>query len=388
MTIFEFMGTLLTYEECRKIVDNNDDIKFYETKHRVGGYDVSIFNYRLAWIDDFIKPLDDSDINAHEMRGITFIFNKDGSLYDRFLMLPKFWNVNQIEESLMSRVSKFNVKSVMGKQDGSLASFIKLPNGEVYGRSKASFSSDQAIRITYLYNTNSSVKELVDWGFDNNITLIFEYVSPYNKVVLDYSDEELILLRARDDKGEFLDVRDFNTFGVRITDFYDLTLEQISKLVHVIEGEEGWVIEFDNGYTVKWKTDWYFERHELFTEKLNRENDIIKLILDNKIDDILSQLSDNEVDKGKREVIDIIMNIINKEFTDISNGVRNLLDDYNGSRKSFAKKYNKHFLFPICMSILDGNDEFEIIKDIILKDTFRLEKSRMWLKERGYDKML
>jgi len=45
--------TLLTYDQCREIVERNDEMKFYETKHIVDGYDVSIFNYKLAWYGDF-----------------------------------------------------------------------------------------------------------------------------------------------------------------------------------------------------------------------------------------------------------------------------------------------------------------------------------------------
>ena len=37
-----------TYEQCRLICDANDNFTFYETKHVIDGFDVSIFNYRLA----------------------------------------------------------------------------------------------------------------------------------------------------------------------------------------------------------------------------------------------------------------------------------------------------------------------------------------------------
>ncbi|CAG7580414.1 MAG: RNA ligase A [uncultured marine phage] len=375
--------TLLTYNECREIVERNEDMKFYETKHVVDGYDVSIFNYKLAWYNDFAKPLEDSDIRAEEMRGITFVFDKDGTIADRFLMLHKFWNVNQVEESLLSNISDFKVKSVMNKEDGSLASFIKLPNGTIAGRSKASFSSDQAIRITHLYNTVESVKNLVDWGFDNDLALFFEYVAPTNKIVLDYKEEELILLRVRNNTtGEYLDVRDLDTFGVKVSDFYDYTLEEISEMVHTVEGTEGWIVEFENGYMVKWKTEWYFTRHKLFTESLNRENDIIKLILDEKIDDVLAQLTDTDVDKEKREFIGEMIEMVNHEVSMYIHSMKEKLKEYDGNVKAFALNNRKDPLFSMYMSSIKGRDTYDIAKEKILKSTSHLMQAKRWVEKR------
>jgi hypothetical protein len=45
---------------------------------------------------------------------------------------------------------------------------------------------------------------------DNGIDATFEYVSPMNRIVLRYLQEELILLRMRDNKtGEYLDLNDY-----------------------------------------------------------------------------------------------------------------------------------------------------------------------------------
>lgn len=324
-------------------------------------------------------------IDLSEMRGITFVFNKDGSIYDRFLMLHKFWNVNQVEESLLNNISDFKIKSVMNKEDGSLASFVKLPNGKIFGRSKASFISEQAIRITYLYNNVESVKKLVDWSMDNDIALFFEYVSPTNKIVLDYVKEELILLRARNNKtGDYIDVRDFDTFGVKIADFFDYTLDDLSEMVKTKEGLEGWIIEFENGYMSKWKTEWYFTRHKLFTESLNRENDIIELILNEKIDDVISQLTDSDVDKEKREFISEIISIVNHDMSTIIHSIRELYKDYSGDVKSFVLNNKRNPIFYLVMSYINGNNvsEYDIAKKKILKETRHLMQAKKWIEKR------
>jgi hypothetical protein len=81
------------------------------------------------------------------MRGITYVFNTDGS-FNRHILLDKFFNLNQVASSVYSVVKDFKIKSIYNKEDGSVASFVKLPNGKVLGKSKMSFESDQAVGIT------------------------------------------------------------------------------------------------------------------------------------------------------------------------------------------------------------------------------------------------
>jgi len=194
---------LPTYEECVEMC-SAEDSPFYETKTTLEGFPVSMFNYRLASSSDFLTP------KSREMRGITFVFNEDGSLYKRFLLLEKFFNLNQVPDSMYSIVKDYKIKFVNNKEDGSVASFIKLPNGSVYGKSKMSFESEQSIGITRIYQNNLDVKTFVDLCLDSDITAVFEYVAPHNRIVLRYSQEELILLRLRDNNtGKHIDIKDY-----------------------------------------------------------------------------------------------------------------------------------------------------------------------------------
>ena len=83
------------------------------------------------------------------------------------------------------------MKYINNKEDGSISSFVKLPNGKILGKSKMSFESDQAIGMNRIYNKNKDVKSFVDWTLDNDIIAIFEYVSPTNKIVLNYTKEDM-----------------------------------------------------------------------------------------------------------------------------------------------------------------------------------------------------
>jgi len=224
------MYNLLSYNEALALTIGKD-APFYESKLFVDNFSVSIFNYRLAMYSDFI------DNDAFEMRGLTFVFNSDGSLFKRYLLLHKFFNLNQVEETQYSLIKDLKIKSIHNKEDGSIASFIRLPNGDVIGKSKMSFESGQALGMNRLYKSNSDLKRFVDWSLDNDLVAIFEYVAPTNRIVLKYSDEELILLRLRDNKtGEYLDLSKYSDKigSVKVAPSDVGTLDELVELSHSV----------------------------------------------------------------------------------------------------------------------------------------------------------
>lgn len=372
-----------TYNQCREICDANDNFLFFETIHEVDGYKISIFSYRLARASDFACPVTKNPkLKAHEVRGITFVFNLDGSLFKRFLMLDKFWNMDQEETSMYSVIKDYKIKSIYEKEDGSIASFIKLPNGKSVARSKASFISDQAIEIQRIYNEWKNIKKFVDWCLNNEIIPIFEYVAPTNRIVIKYSNPDLILLRMRDNTtGKYLDINDYTDMldGITVAKVYnEYTLDNLIELKDVIEGKEGWIVQFENGKMIKIKTEYYKRLHGLFTDDINRENTLINLIINEKIDDVLSQIDDEDKKKEIERISDIINNYIRKA----SDIIDDLMIKYTGDRKDFAIRYRKQKFFPICMQIINMKvDKIQAIKDKILKDTSHLVQAKNWVRD-------
>jgi T4 RnlA family RNA ligase len=315
------------------------------------------------------------------MRGLTFVFRKDGSLYKRYLLLDKFFNLEQTPCSMYSVVKDYKIKNIYNKEDGSIASFVRLPNGKVLGRSKTSFQSDQAIEIQKIYEKDGQIKQFVDFCMDEDIVPIFEFVSPQNRIVVPYANTELILLRMRDNKtGEYLNISDYSDkldgISVAASD-EGKTLEDLISLKNVIEGKEGWIIQFENGKMIKLKSQWYIDRHRLFTEDLNRENTLISLIVDETIDDVLAQLEE----PTKKAEIEKTIEIVNKEISRMAHLVDELMVNYKGDRKEFAIKFNKHPMFPIAMGIISGKDKVDLIKQRIKTDTKKLLQAREWMKK-------
>ena len=106
----------LTYNDALKICEAYKNFNFYKTEHMFGNYKVVTFNYFLCDYRNFVMPLrEDPSINAMDMRGVTFVFNEDGTFYKRFLMLKKFFNVNQVEETQISVLKNKKIKYVLIK---------------------------------------------------------------------------------------------------------------------------------------------------------------------------------------------------------------------------------------------------------------------------------
>ncbi len=373
-----------TYEECIEMC-NQDPPCFYENKSVVDGYTISVFNYRLAMYKDFVTPVaDNPSIKAFEMRGISFVFDKDGSLFNRYLLLDKFFNLNQVPESMYSIVKNYKIKYVNNKEDGSIASFIKLPNGKVIGKSKMAFDNEQSDGINRIYKTTPDLKAFVDWCLDNDIVSVFEYVAPQNKIVLRYPKEELILLRMRDNKtGKHLDLRDYldRIGGIKIAPFEDdyKSLDHLIEVVATQVDKEGCVVhaEDQNGHDFffKLKTPWYCERHGLLTEDIYREHIIIGYILNDKIDDILGQIPEDEKEAHIR--INKIVNIVKKDIASKEAEIEKFYQIFlsmGRDAKAFALKYHKHPLFGMTMTYAKGKNLKNLSKEQILKTYKTIDK--------------
>lgn len=369
---------LPTYQQCLIIAKAYDNFNFYETKFEIDGYKISSFSYRLAMYNDFCNPKN-SDIPAYELRGISFVFNSDGTLYRRYPLLHKFFNLNQVEETQFHLLKDIPIKQIYEKADGSLACFIKLPNGKVIAKTKMSFDSDQSVNAMKIYESCEKLQILVNECLDNDILPIFEYVSPFNRVVVKYSDSRLVLLRLRDmNTGEYLSID-----GVDYPDKvvkYKYSWDEMFSMIPTIKDFEGWVITLENGYDLKLKCDWYRELHQTMTESIYREDYIIQKVVDDEIDDIIGKIDNN--DKEVLAMIDNITIIVNNYIKFTYNEVLkqiNVLNSYpNIGEYAKLHKKDKYFHFVV-------NKEKDIIKNIkehLLHNTRRLELARTFIQNR------
>ena len=381
---------LPSYEDCVEMCKREGDV-FYETKYEIDSYKVSVFNYRLAQYTDFTKPLlHKEDVKAYEMRGLTFVFNEDGSIYKRFFLLEKFFNINQVPESMYSIVKDYKIKFVNIKEDGSIASFIQLPNGKIIGKTKVGFDNEQSNGINFIYKNNLDINRFVNYCIENDIVAIFEYVAPHNKIVLSYDCEDLILLKLRDNKtGKHLNIKDFydKLGSIKIAPFIE-DYKDLDNLIEVVAKEvdkEGYVIHAEdsdgNDFFFKLKTPWYCSIHGILTNDIYHENLLIGYILEDKIDDLLGQIPEEDI--FSREKISRLTKLVNREISKKVDEANEFMKVYLevGSRKEFAIKYHKEKNFSFVMSMVNGRDIVEEVKKWIRSITFRMMEARNWIME-------
>ncbi len=379
------MNTLPTYDEAVALTLLPES-PFYETVKYIDNFKISLFNYRLAQNKDFI------DKKNRELRGLTFVFNTDGSLFKRYILLEKFFNLNQVEWSMYSVVKDYKIKSVNNKEDGSIASFIKLPNGRVLGKSKMSFDSEQAVEISKIYETNNDIKRFVDYSFEKDFTIILEYVSPMNRIVLEYTKEELILLKLRDNKtGKLLDISDYadKLGSIKVAKSEAITdLDTLVDIIKTQEDKEGFVILTEdndgNDFSFKMKNKWYCDRHNLITNDLYREHILTAYVLDEKIDDVIAQIPEYAVEVRNRvdKIISVIKHVLAEKVLDIEKSYANFVE-LGSSQKEYALKYNRvDKNFSIVMSMANrGADSYDLAKDWLREKTKRLLIARDFLSE-------
>jgi RNA ligase len=382
--IFEFKD--ISYEKALELC-SNESSPFVRYDLEFDGYKISIFNYRLANFNDFY------DNDAFEMRGITYVFDKDNNLFKRYLLLHKFFNLNQVLSTQYEVVKDYKIKSVYNKEDGSLISFINLPNNKKIAKTQNSFISEMAVNSTEIYNNNSDYKRAIDFFLENDINPIFEYVSYRNQVVLVYEEEKLILLKLRCNKtGEYLNFDDYSDVlkGIHIVNEENISLNDAIKLSDTVLNKEGWVFEFENGTFLKLKTQWYFALHGLLTNDFSRVNIMIRYILEEKMDDMLSTLK--EVDGYVLNAVNEISHILRKYVNDLTKHIieeYKLLSQYGYDidycKKMFSLNYPKHKYKSFIFAYVYGEDKLreQITRDLYRR-TFRYENAKSFLKEQNY----
>ncbi len=379
---------LPTYEEARAICEAYDDFQFYESVRYVDGYKVSCFNYRLVGYSDFINPIPERpEIDARELRGLCYVFNTDGTLFARYILMHKFFNVNENVGTQLEGLKHIPIKCVENKLDGSIITFIKLPNGKVYAKSKMVLDSDQAIAAQELYEGNNNIRKCVEVALNAGIIPIFEYVSPKNRIVLKYNTSELILLKLRDNyTGDYLNVGNFlRQHGLNIKSPKILpykTWDEIIPLRDTVVDAEGWIITLENGMMLKYKSVWYCALHRLMSESIHREDFLIEKVVNEELDDLIASIEVTDT-----ETLELIAGIQNKVLTYLKNTVLEvevLLEVFNtkygNNVKNFCLNEPNGKIRTFALIVTNGRDSvLNVVKKDLLQRTYHLLQARKFL---------
>ena len=188
----------------------------------------------------------------------------------------KFFN---IEEGKFEATEKFEVYE---KMDGSLG-IVFWYRGQWVVATRGSFTSDQANKareILKKYNTDIMFRHL---------TFCFEIIYKENRIVLDYGDDEkLVLLGTFDKNGKETDSEIWSQWGFDVVKKYD-GINDYKELKQMVKNDqEGFVVKFSNGDRVKVKGVEYLRLHKIMTnvtttgvwEYLKNGEDVMEILKD------------------------------------------------------------------------------------------------------------
>lgn len=257
---------------------------------------------------------------------------------------------------------------VTEKLDGSLGILYRR-DGEYKIATRGSFVSDQAVWATAWLNEHCS--DALDW-LDDRFTLLFEIIYPGNRIVVDYGDEEaLVLVGVRDrHTGEDL----FHTQWAhmwRAVARWSVAFK-ILDLAKTLDGtkQEGWVCRFADGQRFKVKGEHYVFLHRLVTQASFKR--VVRAMADGNLDAMIEGVPD-----------ELIVPVL--AWRDmIADGAAEMNERVElafarapkGTRKEFALWVQAEHpdLMPYMFRRLDGGDYQQIIYAKAFRDEESLEK--------------
>lgn len=342
------MKNIPSYQDCIELVNNND--VFISKDEDINGTVITTFTYRYANYGDFQKKY------ARNIRGI--VFNKKTK---EILALPfhKFFNYGEIP-NVQNIIDENGVKRITVKADGSLIYFFMIDD-KLYAKTKFNSFSVQSEYAIQIVNNNKKLKENIIRLIKESKTPLFEFVSPRNRIVIQYNKEQLIYLGSRNMiTGDYdfrtipdIDNIEYYLFNTRDIDIGISNINNISDL-------EGVVITLNNDDMIKIKTENYLNSHYLVNGIFNERN-LASLLINDEIDDIISKFADDDnilsfIEQTKKKVLPVYNNYIylSKLFYDNNKDL---------DRKDYAIKlqatYTDKNIFGLAMSYYLGVSEEE-----------------------------
>lgn len=228
---------------------------------------------------------------------------------------------------------------VLEKLDGSMIA-VSSYNGELLfssTRKPNSTFSDKAKEWVKNNLTDEKINNMIS-EVENGATLIFEYIGPENKIVVNYDREELVLTGAVVMHGGYLMtylyeslVKVANDIGVRVVRLLgnqsDYTPNKLLEIGKEEKGIEGFVLRFGtSGKQIKIKTEEYIEKHRSATLFFGDVNTRFKNLM------IIQMIEDETFD-------DVMADMIQRGYPDISKHMQRVYDLYIDVEEELTQAY-------------------------------------------------
>ncbi len=335
----------------------------------------TVINYMVAFEETFSLVRERSHYNMkirRECRGMIFD-TATGNLISR--PYHKFFNVGEREETNLDKIDLTQPHVVLEKLDGSMIRPIPTPEGFRLG-TKAGIT-DVAMNAEYFVADKPEYAKFIKSSFACGLTPIFEWCSRKNRIVVDYSDDQLILTAVRDMRsGNYIPYSQMVETGknyaipvVKAIAGDETDIEKIVDHIRKWDDGEGVVIRFDDGHMVKIKADEYILRHRS-KEQINSEKNIIQVILNDSVDDMIPLLTSEDAQRLKdfQQKFWCAVDEVSSDLTKIFKGGDMMYPD----KKEFAVEFVNRMLLPIHRPFMFGMKQGKECKQLL---TDSIEKS-------------
>lgn len=294
------------------VLPHLDDDNFIVAKKE--GY--TVINYILPDNTTFPPVKTVGDAIRRECRGI--IFDADGFISAR--RYHKFFNCGEREETLIQNINWELPHVILEKLDGSMVTPFQLVDGTILWGTKMG-ATDVAAPVTDFVSKNQKYTDFANRAFASGTTPIFEWLSPQQRIVLGYSEDQLILTAIRGTvSGWYMPYEAM----VQVAKKYDIPVvqtrfkyqlgdttvkpEHFLELFNEMENEEGVVVRFETGHQIKVKCEWYVRIHKN-KELVSSEKNLVELIVNQQLDDVIPFLMEADREKVLKYQDDFLFEI-------------------------------------------------------------------------------
>lgn len=295
--------------------------------------------------------------------------NKTGEVvarsFDKFFNWGESWK--HMDMPMMKRVTSAPIRRVYEKLDGSLV-FTFLDEGVIRFATRGSFDSEQAQWAHSFAMREFNImqaEEIIRMG--SRYTFIFEAIYPADKKVVDYDGaERLVLLAVRHkETGEYLDydlILPLEGYGFDVVKTVDVkSVDELLAMTNALEGEEGYVAEFEDNSRYKFKSPEYLRLHKMINDLSPKR--VLEAMINDDFSAFLDALPDEFVDEVTRRV-----SAITQELSNNTAVIHNSYGAIAGiDRKAFALQVQQcpKWMRPMLFKLYDGVDATVIRKMIL-----------------------
>lgn len=266
-----------------------------------------VINYIYKTDTTFPDVVDRTSAILRECRGIIFDAST-GKVLRR--PLHKFFNLEERPEYSCDKINFNKPHIILAKLDGSQVAPFLVNKSIIWGTKmgETEMSFDIKVFVKGMRRTRH-YEALAKACMSFNFTPIFEWCSHKNRVVIDYGAPNLTLIAVRhNESGAYSSQWVMDRLGC---DYNVPVVEEVLSMNYVkdskhldilrehakqLEGEEGYVLRFEDGHMLKIKSDWYIRLHR-GKDDVSSERKVVNIILNEQIDDFLPALQEHDKER-------------------------------------------------------------------------------------------